>query len=380
MGTKEDSRKPAVVLLSGGLDSAAVAAWMQRRGFRVHALSVDYGQRHAAEIAAAEEIAAALGVAEHLVVPLDLRGVGGSALTSDHPVPKTADPRAPVEAGIPVTYVPARNTLFLSLALGLAEARGAHDLGIGVNALDYSGYPDCRPEFIAAFQDLAQLATREGVEGRLFTLHAPLQHLRKAEILRLARELGVPVERTLSCYDPDPAGAPCGGCEACRLRQRAELELATPVELCLGVPAAAVHELRHRCLRPDQPFTGAVYDIDELPTTTHAAAYRDGALVGVATLLEDSPPGPDPAAAPCRLRIRGMAVEPALRGRGIGARLVRALQRLAAAEGTGVWCNARTTAAGFYQGCGFRAVGEEFEMPDIGPHYRMEWAGPAPPE
>lgn len=373
MGTREDTRKPAVVLLSGGLDSATVAAWMIREGYQVLALTVDYGQRHSAELAAAGEIAAALGAAEHLVVPLDLRGIGGSALTSDAPVPKVADPLAPVAAGIPSTYVPARNTLFLSLALALAEARGAHDLGIGVNALDYSGYPDCRPDFIAAFQDLSRLATREGAEGRPFTVHAPLQHLRKAEILRLARELGVPVDLTVSCYDPGPGGAACGGCDSCRLRQRADRELATPVDIRLGLPAAAVRELRHRCLRAGQPLETAVYDVDELPTTTHAAAYLDGLLVGVATLHEDGPE-------PFRLRIRGMVVEPARRGAGVGARLVRALQRIAAAQGTGVWCNARAAAVAFYQGCGFRPVGPVFELPDIGPHSRMEWAGPAPPE
>ena len=360
------------MLLSGGLDSATVAAWLQREGFRVVALSVDYGQRHAVELRAAAELAAALGLDEHLVVPLDLRAIGGSALTGDQEVPKEADPLAPVADGIPVTYVPARNTVLLSLALALAEARGAHDLGIGVNGLDYSGYPDCRPEFIAAFAELARLATREGVEGRPFTLHTPLQHLRKVEILRLARELGVPVERTVSCYDPSADGAACGACDSCRLRQRAERELAAAVEVRLGVPAAAVHELRHRCLRPGQPFASAVYDCDELTGTLHAAAYRDGALAGVATLLEDG-------AEPFRLRIRGMAVEPEYRGAGIGARLVRALQRHAADQGSGIWCNARTSALSFYQGCGFRPVGEEFELPGIGPHFRVEWAGAAPP-
>ena len=214
------------MLLSGGLDSATVAAWLQREGYRVVALTVDYGQRHAAELAAARALAAALRVEEHVVLSLDLRAVGGSALTSDLPVPKHEDPLAPVAADIPVTYVPARNTLFLSLALGLAEARGAHDLGIGVNALDYSGYPDCRPEFLAAFERLANVATREGVEGRPFRLHAPLLELSKTRILALAHELGVPVEQTLSCYDPGPDGAPCRRCDACRLRQRAEAEYA----------------------------------------------------------------------------------------------------------------------------------------------------------
>jgi 7-cyano-7-deazaguanine synthase len=219
---EEDTRDAAVVLLSGGLDSATVAAWLRREGFRVLALTLDYGQRHAAELDAAHAVAEALGVEEHVVLCMDLRAVGGSALTSEQPVPKGEDPLAPVAADIPATYVPARNTLFLSLALGLAEARGAHDLGIGVNALDYSGYPDCRPAFLEAFERLANLATREGVEGRPFRLHAPLLELSKTRILALAHELGVPVASTLSCYDPGPGGAPCTLCDACRLRQRAE--------------------------------------------------------------------------------------------------------------------------------------------------------------
>lgn len=223
---REDTRNSAVVLLSGGLDSATVAAWLQREGYAVIGLTIDYGQRHAAELDAAREIATALKLREHLVLQLDLRAVGGSALTSDVDVPKAADPLAPVAADIPVTYVPARNTLFLSLALGLAEARGAHDVGIGVNALDYSGYPDCRPEFLQAFETMANLATREGVEGRPFRFHTPLMEMSKTEILALAHELEVPVERTLSCYDPTAAGAPCTMCDACRLRQRAEAEYA----------------------------------------------------------------------------------------------------------------------------------------------------------
>ncbi|TAH39344.1 MAG: 7-cyano-7-deazaguanine synthase QueC [Planctomycetota bacterium] len=215
----------AVVLLSGGLDSAAVAAWMAREGFQVVALTVDYGQRHRAELEASRRVAVALRVAEHVILPVDLRKVGGSALTAELPVPKAAGPLAPVAADIPVTYVPARNLLFLSLAAGLAEARGAQDIGIGVNALDYSGYPDCRPEFLRAFEEAANLGTRAGAEGRRFRVHAPLVDLRKVEILRLARELGVPVDLTLSCYDPGSAGNPCGRCDACRLRARAEAEL-----------------------------------------------------------------------------------------------------------------------------------------------------------
>jgi len=170
-------------------------------------------------------VAAALGVAEHLVLAVDLRPVGGSALTGDLAVPKGSGPLEPVEPSIPATYVPARNLLFLSLALGLAEARGAHDLALGVNALDYSGYPDCRPPFLEAFERPANLATREGVEGRPFRVHAPLLHKTKAEILRLAGQLHEPVEATLSCYDPAPDGTPCGLCAACRLRQRAEEEV-----------------------------------------------------------------------------------------------------------------------------------------------------------
>lgn len=217
---------PAVVLLSGGLDSATAAAWMRREGFVLRGLTVDYGQRHRAELEAARRLAGALRVVEHVVLRVDLRAVGGSALTSDLPVPKAADPLQPVAQDIPATYVPARNLLLLSLALGLAEARGAADIGIGVNALDYSGYPDCRPEFIAAFERAANAGTRAGVQGRPFRVHAPLIHMRKAEILRLARELRVPVEQTVSCYDPGPAGEPCGGCDACRLRARAEAGLA----------------------------------------------------------------------------------------------------------------------------------------------------------
>ncbi len=222
MGAQENTRKSAVVLLSGGLDSATVAAKLQRDGFKVIGLSIDYGQRHAVELQAAEKIAAALRLEEHLLMRLDLRAFGGSALTDDIDVPKAVSGSSPVAADIPVTYVPARNTIFLSLALGLAEARGAHDIGIGVNALDYSGYPDCRPDFIAKFGELANLATREGVEGRPILLHTPLLHLSKLEILQLAHELHVPVADTISCYDPSASGDPCLLCDACRLRTFAE--------------------------------------------------------------------------------------------------------------------------------------------------------------
>jgi len=214
----------AVVLLSGGLDSMVAAAIAREQGYSVLALTVDYGQRHSVELEAAKRIAARLAD-EHVVLSLDLTKFGGSALTSDIAVPKSG-----VGADIPVTYVPARNTIFLGLALGLAEARGARDLFIGVNALDYSGYPDCRPEFIAAFERLANLATKAGVEGEAFTLHAPLQDMTKADIAREAARLGLDAAMSHSCYDPAPDGGHCGLCDACRLRAKgfAEAGLADP--------------------------------------------------------------------------------------------------------------------------------------------------------
>ncbi|TFU05818.1 7-cyano-7-deazaguanine synthase QueC [Polymorphobacter arshaanensis] len=206
----------AVVLLSGGLDSTTVAAIARERGYRILALTIDYNQRHRIELQAAASVAAALGAERHIVLPLDLRGFGGSALTADIDVPKLG-----VEPGIPVTYVPARNTIFLSVALGWAEAAGAFDLFIGVNALDYSGYPDCRPEFIAAFENLANTATKAGVEGTgHFTVHAPLAAMTKADIVREAVRLGVDLSHTWSCYDPTPEGRPCGQCDSCRLRAK----------------------------------------------------------------------------------------------------------------------------------------------------------------
>ncbi len=211
----QDMNKMAVVLLSGGLDSMVSAARAREAGFTVLALSVDYNQRHRVELYAAGRIAQALGAARHIVLPLDLSAFGGSALTADIDVPKGG-----VGSGIPITYVPARNTIFLSLALGWAEAAGAHDLFIGVNALDYSGYPDCRPEFIASFEAMAALATRDGVEGRGFTIHAPLQHMTKADIVREAARLGLDPALSWSCYDPTPDGLHCGLCDSCRLRQR----------------------------------------------------------------------------------------------------------------------------------------------------------------
>jgi len=207
-----------VVLLSGGLDSATVAAIARRDGFAVHALSFDYGQRHRAELDAAAQVAAQLDVREHRVAGIDLRAFGGSALTDDVDVPKGRD-LDQLGDDIPITYVPARNTVFLSFALAWAEVIGATDLFIGVNALDYSGYPDCRPEFIAAFQAMARLATRLGVEGAELTIHAPLQHLTKAQIVRTATELGVDLSLTVSCYDADDAGAACGECDSCLLRR-----------------------------------------------------------------------------------------------------------------------------------------------------------------
>jgi 7-cyano-7-deazaguanine synthase len=214
-----DSTRPAVVLLSGGLDSATVLAAARNNGFRCHALTVAYGQRHAAEVEAARRVAAALGAADHRVFSIDLRAFGGSALTADLPVPRDRSAEE-MTAGIPVTYVPARNTVFLSLALAWAETLGAYDVYIGVNAVDYSGYPDCRPEFVRAFEELANLATRAGVEGRgRFRIHAPLIHLSKAEIIGLGQALGVDYGLTHSCYDPAPDGAACGRCDSCRIRR-----------------------------------------------------------------------------------------------------------------------------------------------------------------
>ena len=216
--------KSAVVLLSGGLDSMVCAGIAREQGYSVVALTVDYNQRHRVELAAARRIADQLAD-RHLVLPLDLRAFGGSALTSDIAVPKEG-----LGGGIPVTYVPARNTIFLSLALGLAEASGARDLFIGVNALDYSGYPDCRPEFIAEFEKLANLATKAGVEQDRFTIHAPLQHMTKAEIALEAQRLKLDAGLSHSCYDPLPDGQHCGTCDACRLRAKgfAEAGIADP--------------------------------------------------------------------------------------------------------------------------------------------------------
>ena len=206
--------RSAVVLLSGGLDSMVVAGLAREAGDRLFALTIDYNQRHRREIEAAKAIATALGAERHVILPLDLRQFGGSALTDDIAVPKDG-----VGPDIPVTYVPARNLVFLSLTLAWAESLGARDIHIGVNALDYSGYPDCRPEFIAAFADLATLATKAGAEGDPFTIHAPLQHLGKAEIVREAARLGLDPAMSWSCYDPQTDGRACGLCDSCRLRR-----------------------------------------------------------------------------------------------------------------------------------------------------------------
>jgi 7-cyano-7-deazaguanine synthase len=205
--------KRAVVLLSGGLDSATVLGIARARGLECYALSVHYGQRHGAELAAARQIASALGAREHRIMGVDLAGIGGSALTDTG----LAIPESPT-TGIPITYVPARNTLLLSLALGWAEVVGAADIFVGVNAVDYSGYPDCRPEFIEAFEDLARLATKAGVEGARFKIQAPLIDMSKADIIRAGTELGVDYGMTVSCYQAAPDGAACGKCDSCRLR------------------------------------------------------------------------------------------------------------------------------------------------------------------
>ncbi|MCU7830428.1 MAG: 7-cyano-7-deazaguanine synthase QueC [Candidatus Thiodiazotropha sp. (ex Myrtea sp. 'scaly one' KF741663)] len=213
------SEKHAVILLSGGLDSATVLAIAREQGYQCHALSMSYGQRHAAELAAAEKVAASMGAVEHKVIHIELDAFGGSALTDTAiEVPES------LQSGIPVTYVPARNTVFLSLALGWAEVLDAHDIFIGVNAVDYSGYPDCRPQFIQAFEGLANLATKAGVEGKPFHIHTPLIDLTKGEIIRQGRELGVDYGLTVSCYQANEVGEACGVCDSCRLRAKGFIE------------------------------------------------------------------------------------------------------------------------------------------------------------
>ena len=211
--------RAAVVLLSGGLDSTTCLAWAQQQGFECHTLAIDYGQRHRIELDAARTVAAARGVTDHRELSVDLRAIGGSALTADLAVPKGRAESA-IATEIPVTYVPARNTVFLALALGLAETLGARDLVAGMNALDYSGYPDCRPEFVSAFEHLARVGTRAGTEGARFEVHTPLMTLDKAGIIRLGVSLGIDYALTHSCYDPAPDGAACGACDSCRIRRR----------------------------------------------------------------------------------------------------------------------------------------------------------------
>ncbi len=225
---KTPAAPPAVVLLSGGLDSATVLAMAQEAGYAVHAMSFNYGQRHVLELEQARAIASIAGVAAHSVVDFDLRAIGGSALTDAIEVPKDRVLDEPVPS-IPITYVPARNTIFLSFALAWAEVLNAHDIFIGVNALDYSGYPDCRPEYIHSFEAMANLATRAGVEGHhRLTIHTPLIALTKAQIIREGLRLGVDYGLTSSCYDPAPDGRPCGHCDACQLRVRGFREVGVP--------------------------------------------------------------------------------------------------------------------------------------------------------
>ncbi|MBY6015436.1 7-cyano-7-deazaguanine synthase QueC [Qipengyuania gaetbuli] len=216
MSATDTQPKPvAVLLLSGGLDSMVTAALAQEGGFAVHALTIDYGQRHSRELESARAIAARLGVERHVELPLDLRKFGGSALTDDIDVPKTG-----VGDDIPVTYVPARNLVFLALTTAFAESAGSSDIFIGVNALDYSGYPDCRPEFIASFAETARLGTKQGVEGKPFNIHAPLQLMTKADIARECHRLGLDPSWSWSCYDPSTDGVACGACDSCRLRRK----------------------------------------------------------------------------------------------------------------------------------------------------------------
>lgn len=222
------SIRHAVALASGGIDSSTAMAIAIRQGFYVHALSFDYGQRHRCELDAVEKVVRFLGIEDHVVAPIDLRAFGGSALTDDIDVPKNRDVSR-ISEGIPVTYVPARNTIFLSLALGWCEILQAQDIFIGVNSVDYSGYPDCRPEFLEAYERLANLATKAGVEGSSrYRIHAPLLHMSKAEIIRAGSEAGVDFSLTHSCYDPSPEGLACGACDSCILRRKGFEEAGIP--------------------------------------------------------------------------------------------------------------------------------------------------------
>ena len=241
-----NSPRPAVVLLSGGVDSTTALAVARRDGFRCHALTFDYGQRHAAELEAARRVAAALGVVEQKTIRIDLRTIGGSALTAGQEVPKDRSPEE-IGQGIPVTYVPARNTILLGLALGYAETLGAFDIFIGANVLDYSGYPDCRPDFLSAFENLANLATKAGTEGAgRFRVHSPLLKMTKAEIIREGVRLGVDYGLTLSCYDPDAEGRACGRCDSCH-RGRRWSHGVDPAAMGRRAPAGQGQ-------RPDQPL------------------------------------------------------------------------------------------------------------------------------
>jgi len=228
----------AVVLFSGGLDSSTVVAMAQQQGFEVHALSFRYGQRHVVELQAAQAVAKRMGLRHHITVDMDLRAFGGSALTADMAVPKGAQ-ASPDQSGIPITYVPARNTVFLSYALAWAETLGSFDIFMGVNALDYSGYPDCRPEYIKAYERMANLATKAGVEGRQrLTVHAPLMAMNKAQIIQAGVALGVDYALTSSCYDPGPQGQPCAACASCQLRAKgfAAAALDDPLYTRFGLP------------------------------------------------------------------------------------------------------------------------------------------------
>lgn len=226
IASDKSSKPKAIVLLSGGLDSATVLAIAIQQGFSPHVLSFDYGQRHRVELEAAKRLAAAARV-PHSVIAFDLRQFGGSALTGDIAVPKDRA-QEQMSDSIPVTYVPARNTIFLSFALGVAETIGAYDIFAGMNALDYSGYPDCRPEFVAAFQELASVATKAGVEGQRFTIHAPLIRMTKAQIIQTGTKLGVNYALTISCYDPSPDGRACSRCDSCLLRRKGFSEAGVP--------------------------------------------------------------------------------------------------------------------------------------------------------
>jgi 7-cyano-7-deazaguanine synthase len=219
--------RSAILLLSGGLDSTTCLAWARAQGFSCHTLAIDYGQRHRVELEAAARVAEAMGVTDHRLVRVDLRAIGGSALTADTPVPKGRD-EAAMAASVPVTYVPARNSMFLCVALGFAESVGATELVAGMNVLDYSGYPDCRPEFVRAFEGMANLATQAGVEGARYTVHTPLMQLDKAGIIRLGASLGVDYAMTHSCYDPSSAGLACGTCDSCTLRAKGFREAGVP--------------------------------------------------------------------------------------------------------------------------------------------------------